>query len=662
MPARRLPMFALFLTACSAPPSPPPPPVIVQVAAPQAAAPAPAAAAPAAADPRAAYIRSHYTKYEHRVPMRDGVKLFTAVYVPNDASERKRYPLLLTRTPYSVKPYGADRYPDQFGLEVLEREGYIFVRQDVRGRYMSEGEFVNVRPHNAAKAGPADIDESSDTYDTIEWLVKNVPYNNGRVGQWGVSYPGFYTAAGAIDSHPALKAISPQAPVADWWHGDDMHRNGAFNLQETFTFFATFGKARPAPTDDEERVPFDFGTPDAYQFFLSLGPLSEVDAEDFKAEIAFWKEVAAHPDYDEFWRARNILPRLRGVKAASLVVGGWYDTENLYGALETYRSIEAQNPGVVNTLIMGPWQHGGWNRYPGDKLGDDEMGFATSEPYRELLAAFFKYHLKGGDDPGLPEAYVFETGADRWRRFSAWPPREARDVALYLREGGALSPEAPADEGAAFDEYISDPAKPVPYTQKPLTKWWSTDYMAEDQRFAASRPDVLVYETAPLERDVTITGPVSVELYAATSGTDADFVVKLIDVNPPKMPGWTKDDDRSGKLNRGGQQTLVRGEPFRGRYREADDAPKPFVPNEPAAVRFALDDVFHTFQRGHRIMIQVQSSWFPFVDRNPQTFVPNIFEAKREDFIKASHQIHRAKATPSAIRFKVLPAPGDQAP
>ncbi|HEU4404743.1 MAG TPA: CocE/NonD family hydrolase [Polyangiaceae bacterium] len=624
-----------------------------------AAAPAPAGATHAAPDAREGAIRARYTKYEYRVPVRDGARLFTAVYVPNDASEKRRYPLLMARTPYSVGPYGAGRYPAALGANAAyEKEGFIFVFQDVRGAYMSEGQFVNVRPHRPGKRAPAEVDESSDTHDTIAWLLKNVPFHNGRVGLWGISYPGFYASAGAIDSHPALKAVSPQAPIADWWRGDDMHRHGAFNLQLAFGFFSGFGRPRPKPTDARAWKPFEYGTPDAYQFYLDLGSAAEAEAKHFKGDVAFWKDLVAHPDYDAFWKERNLLPHLRNVKAAVLVVGGWFDTEDLYGPLATYRAIEAQNQGAKNAIVMGPWRHGGWRRTTGERLGDADFGFPTSETFQAMELAFFTHHLKGGDDPGLAEATMFETGANRWRRFDAWPPPRAREGRLYLRENEALSFDAATPEGQGFDEFVSDPARPVPYTQE-IAPRWSADYMAEDQRFASRRPDVLVYATPPLERDVTLAGPLEAELYVSTSATDADWVVKLVDVNPGTTPGSTANDEDEGKKNRGGQQTLVRGEPFRGRYRDGYEAPKPFVPGEVTKVKFAINDVFHTFQRGHRIMVQVQSSWFPFVDRNPQTYVPSIYEATRSDYVKATHRVYRSKATPSLLRVRLLPPPDE---
>ncbi len=601
-------------------------------------------------------MRSRYAKYEYQIPMRDGARLFTAVYVPVDASPQKRYPFMMTRTPYSVAPYGIDRYPSSLMGPAFTKEGFIFVFQDVRGRNMSEGEFVNMRPQlttGKSPQNPKAFDESTDTYDTISWLLAHVPSHNGKVGLKGISYPGFYSSAGAIDSHPALEAVSPQAPIADWWRGDDMHRHGAFNVQLSFAFFSRFGLPRPKPVANEDYKPFPFGTPDAYQFYLR--PVGELEPAYLKGEVAFWNDITAHPDYDQFWQARNLLPHLRNIKAAMLVVGGWYDTEDLYGALATYRAIEDQNRGISNSLVMGPWRHGGWSRGDSSRLGDADFGFLTAEPFQAKELAFFVHHLKGGPAPGLPEAMVFEAGADRWRSFESWPPRGVRQQRLYLGEGGALTfDQAPSATGPSFDEYLSDPARPVPYTQD-VSQRWSAEYAAEDQRFAARRPDVLVYQTAPLEHEVTLAGPLAAELFVSTTGTDADWVVKLIDVNPDVMPGWTEVDERNDRPSLGAKQILVRGEPMRGRYRDGGATPKPFTPGEVTPVKFPINDVFYTFARGHRIMVQIQSSWFPFIDRNPQTFVP-IFQAKASDFVKATHRVHRTAAAPSALVVNVLPA------
>jgi hypothetical protein len=641
------------------------PTVIVQAPAAEPAAGAapasPEAAALAEAVAAAAWFRAHYTKYEYRIPMRDGVRLFTAVYVPNDAGPGRKYPFLMSRTPYSVAPYGTDRYPEHAD-DISSREGYIFVLQDVRGRYMSEGTFDDVRPLLDTR-GPKDTDESTDTADTIDWLIAHVEHNNGKVGILGQSYNAFYATAAATSGHPALAAVVAMAPIGDWWIGDDMHRNGAFSLQMVFTFFSRFHAPVPKPIIDENFWPgFDYGTPDAYQFYLDLGPLSELDATDLKTPSKFWDDAKAHPDYDAFWQARNILPRLKNVKAAVLVVGGWYDTEDLYGSLGSYQSIERQNPRGPARLWMGPWKHGGWWT-AGSELGDTKFGFPTAATYRERLNAYFKHYLKGGPDPGLPEAEVFETGANRWRKFATWPPQGTVPTTYYLRGDGGLAAEPPADAdpAAAFDEYISDPARPVPYTANPTTPMWSAEYMAEDQRFASRRPDVLVYQSAPLERDLTIAGPIDVELFVSTTGTDADFVVKLVDAWPGKLPGQRQRDLDDDAENHGAQQLLVRGELMRARYRNSLERPEPLVAGQVAKLTLRLDDVFHTFQRGHRVMIQVQSSWFPFMDRNPQTFVPSIYEAKRADFVKATHRVHRATAAASKITFGRLPA-ADEAP
>jgi len=599
---------------------------------------------------RAEYVRANYSKFEYRIPMRDGVELFTSVYAPNDRTQR--YPMLMLRTPYGIHPYGASRYPERLGpSELYERDGFIFVFQDVRGTYMSEGEFDNMRPHVPDKTGREQTDESTDTYDTIDWLVKKVENNNGRVGQWGISYPGFYTSAGMIDSHPALRAVSPQAPIADWFW-DDMHHHGAFILHMSFNFFATFGKPRPEPTK-ERNERFDHETPDAYQFFLELGPLGNVNEKYFENEIGFWNDIVEHPNYDEFWRSRNLLPHLRNIGASVMVVGGWYDTEDLYGPLKTYREVEANNPDTFNVLVMGPWAHGAWSRSGGERLGDAEFGFKTAEYYRKHVEfPFFLHFLKDGPEPDLPEALVFETGANRWRRFDAWPPEATRPRKLYLREDGGLAFAAPEAEADASDEFISDPAKPVPYTME-ISSGWTRKHMTEDQRFAARRPDVLVYTTDVLEEDLTLAGPIQADLWVSTTGSDADWVVKLIDVYPNELPG-TEDEDKSDAPDRGGQQTLVRAEVFRGRFRESYEIPEAFVPGEVSNVSFELQDVLHTFQRGHRVMVQIQSSWFPFVDRNPQTYVPNIFEATQDDFIKAFHRIHRTQGHPSHIEIGVL--------
>jgi putative CocE/NonD family hydrolase len=578
--------------------------------------------------------------------MRDGVKLFTAVYTPTDIS--KTYPFLLLRTPYSVGPYGANLYKGELGpSEQFEKDGYIFVYQDVRGRYMSEGQFDNMRPHITNKNSEKDVDESADTYDTIEWLLNHVENHNGKVGLWGISYPGFYSSAGMIDSHPALKAVSPQAPIADWFW-DDFHRHGALALSMTFNFFSTFGKKREEPTTISAEG-YEFSTPDGYQFFLDLGPLSNINEHHFKQEIEFWNQIVEHPNYDEFWQSRNILPHLNNVKAAVMTVGGWFDTEDLYGPLKTYHSVEEKNPGIANVLVMGPWHHGGWLRGEGKSLGDADFGFKTALYFQEhVILKFFNHFLKeeqGNFD--FPEAFVFETGANRWRRFDAWPPATAERKKFYFHDHGVLSLDEIQDINTAFDEYISDPNKPAPYTKEINTRW-TINYMAEDQRFAARRPDVLVYQTEVLTDDLTLAGPLQAHLHVSTTGTDSDWIVKLIDVYPGETPDGAIDK------NHGAQQMLVRAEPFRGRFRESYEHPRPFIPNEVTLVAYELQDVFHTFKRGHRIMIQIQSTWFPFIDRNPQTYTPNIYKAKDEDFITVMNRVYRSNEWPSWIEVGVL--------
>jgi putative CocE/NonD family hydrolase len=602
------------------------------------------------------YVRGHYTKYEYRIPMRDGVKLFTAVYVPKEASDDKRYPILLVRTPYSVAPYGEDKSKADLGPSPLfGKEGYIFAYQDVRGRWMSEGEFVNMRPQLDEKHGPKDIDESSDTYDTIDWLVKNVAHHNGKVGMWGISYPGFYTSAGMIDAHPALKAASPQAPIADWFVGDDWHHNGALQLPHAFNFMAVFGRPRPKPTKKFE-YKFDHGTPDGYQFFLDLGPVSRADEVYFQGDVAFWSEVMRHGTYDAFWKARNLRPHLKAIKPAVMTVGGWFDAENLFGALETYKTVEARSPGAINMLVMGPWIHGGWSRGTGESLGPVSFHAPTAVFYREQIELpFFEYHLKAKGDPQLPEAFVFETGTNEWKRYDAWPPKGAKPRALYLRAGGGLSFDPPddtslADDTQAFDEYTSDPSRPVPFLNKIDTKM-AVEYMVEDQRFAARRPDVLVYKTEPLESDVTIVGPIAAELTVATSGTDSDWVVKLVDVYPDDYPD---PDPNPAGLRMGGYQQLVRGDVMRGKFRTSFENPEPFTPDRPTPVKFAIQDIAHTFRAGHRIMVQVQSSWFPLIDRNPQTFV-DIYTARASDFQKARQRVYRGGSRTSRLRVLVQP-------
>jgi putative CocE/NonD family hydrolase len=596
------------------------------------------------------YVRTHYTKYECRIPMRDGVRLFTAVYVPKDTS--RRYPILLQRTPYGVAPYGRDRYRDALGPSPFFTEaGYIVAYQDVRGCFLSEGEFLDVRPHKPVKSGPRDTDESTDAYDTIGWLLRNVPSHNGRVGLWGVSYDGFYAASALLDAHPALKAVSPQAPVIDWFLGDDTHHNGAFFLQQEFNFDADFGRPRPAPTT-QSPPPFDHGTTDAYAFFLALGPVCRANDRYFHGRLAFWNEVMRHGVYDAFWKERSLLPHLTNIKPAVLTVGGWFDAEDLFGTLQAYQAMERAGPRAQNVLVMGPWAHGGWANADGDLLGPVRFGAKTAAFYRARIEfPFFEYHLKGRGEWAPPKAIVFETGRNRWHGHEAWPPKEARPRSLFLHPGGKLTSAPPAAGAAgAFDEYVSDPARPVPYTRTVAIDC-PKEFMVEDQRFAARRPDVLVYQSDVLVENVTVAGPVRVELHVSTSGTDADWVVKLIDVYPADP---SDHEMRQGDARMGDYQQLVRGDVMRGKFRDSFEEPAPFRPGEPAVVRFALPDVYHAFGPGHRIVVQIQSSWFPLVDRNPQTFV-DIYHASESDFQQARQRVYHTADRASRLEFLVMP-------
>jgi len=602
------------------------------------------------------YTKAHYLKHEFQIPMRDGVKLFTVVYVPKDAS--REYPIMIQRTPYSAAPYGPDNYRPLLGpSETFEKEGFIFAYQDVRGRYMSEGEFVDIPPRKARLAGPKDTDETTDTYDTIDWLVKNVPGNNGRAGIWGVSYGGFFAAFGMIDAHPALVAASPQAPIGDTADGDDSFHNGAFFLAANFNFYYFFRPRQGGPSAKAGTMVRPIRAPDAYDFFLRMGPLSNSETMYFKGENPYWTAHLDHPDYDEHWRSRSLVPHMKAIKPAVLFVGGWYDAEDLAGPIMLYYSLEKNGPLAPNTLVMGPWRHGGWSRGDGETLGNLRFGSKTAEFYRENIEfPFFLEHLKGQGDgmrgpegEAAPKAWLFATGSNEWRRFAAWPPKESREASLHLLPGGKLAFEPAAGGAESFDEYMSDPNRPVPVIGH-TGDGMPGDYMAEDQRFAARRPDVLVYASAPLERDVTIAGPVSPRLRVSTSGTDSDFVVKLIDVYPNDHPDPVPNP---GRVRMGGYQRLVRGEPFRGKFRKSLAAPEPFVPGRAETIDFSMPDVCHTFLKGHRIMVHIQSSWFPLTDRNPQTFV-DIPKAAEADFKKAVQRVYLGGENGSQIRVLVL--------
>jgi putative CocE/NonD family hydrolase len=609
------------------------------------------------------FVRENYTKMEVSIPMRDGTKLFTCIYTPKDASEKNTYPLIMQRTCYSVAPYGADEYKTVVGPSTTAmREKYIVVYQDVRGRWMSEGTFTNMTPHIADKkvksGAKADVDEASDTYDTIEWLLKNVKNHNGRVGQWGISYPGYYAIAGALSQHPALKASSPQAPIADFFF-DDFHHNGALTLGY-FWVFPLFGVQHPTPTN---KAWYEFVKPptrDGYQYLLDAGPLQTLTERHYKNDF-FWNEHVEHPNYDDFWKKRNILPHLKNVKHAIMTVGGWFDAEDLYGPLNIYKTLEKNNPNTYNTLVMGPFGHGDWARNRDVHSLHNHIYFGDSISYffqANIEAPFFKHFLKGAGDgkSGLPEAYLFDTGKKLWRTFTEYPVKTAQKRTLYFHSDGKLRFTAPSDSAntpQAATEYVSDPAKPVPFTEdRTTTARLPRPYMSEDQRFAASRPDVLVFQTDTLTEDITLGGEITAMLNVSTTGTDADWVVKLIDV----YPGWEENHAYMPHKNiiLSNYQQMVRSEIMRSRFRNSFEKPEALKPNERTAINFRLQDVLHTFKKGHRIMVQVQSTMFPLFDRNPQTFVENIYKAKASDFVKATHRVYHSSQYSSGLQVQVL--------
>jgi putative CocE/NonD family hydrolase len=595
------------------------------------------------------YIRQNYTKTETYITMRDGKRLFTSIYTPKDQS--KKYPILMTRTPYTVAPYGKDEYRRTLGQNMLfAKEGFIFVYQDVRGRWMSEGDFVDVRPIIDNKKG-TETDESSDTYDTIDWLIKNLPNNNGKVGIEGISYPGFYSTASLPFAHPALKAVSPQAPVTDWFIGDDFHHKGVLFQMDAFSFLTGFGVPRPKPiTPAEFKNGITFTAPDNYKFYLELGALPNFKKRYLGDSVKFWDDMMAHPNYDSFWQAMNIRPHLKNITPATMTVGGFFDAEDCFGALHVFEALEKQNPAShPNMLVMGPWFHGGWERGDGQYFGDQDFGSKTSEWFRENVELpFFKFYLKDEGTMGLPKATIFVSGSNEWHKFSKWPPENTVEKTLYLQPGGKLSFDAPKAMDS-FDEYISDPNAPVPY-QDGIQARRTREYMLDDQRFAGRRPDVKVYQTDTLTEDVTLTGPVNADLFSSISGTDADYVVKLIDVFPDNYP---EPKPNPKNVTMAGYEMLVRGEIFRGKFRNSFEKPEPFVPGKITEVKYNLPDVAHTFKKGHRIMIQVQNSWFPLADRNPQQF-EDIYHAKDADFQKATIRIYHDSENKSGLKVTVL--------
>jgi uncharacterized protein len=583
--------------------------------------------------------RAWYVKHEYRIPMRDGVKLFTQVYVPRDGS--KTYPFLVQRTPFGVQPYGEDRYRPQLGASSeFDRAGYIFVFQDVRGRFQSEGKFVDMRPH-VDQPEAAQTDESTDMYDTVEWLLRETPSNNGKVGVWGMSYQGFYAAASIIDSHPAIKAASIQAPMTNLFLGDDAYHNGAFMLAQQFQIYANYFKPRTAepefPSPEIGRF-FDYGTSDGYEFFLTRGPAADRVAKLVRNPLL--DENIQHDSFDDYWKARDISQHLHNIHCPVLNVGGWFDAEDLAGTFRTYHAVAERNPGLPSLLVMGPWGHGDWVRSEGRQLGPLDFGSQTAVFFRDqLFFDFFQRYLKDAPSLNLPGVMAFETGTNQWRRYETWPPANAQPRSLYLHANGKLTFEQPSEPEGSFDEYVSDPARPVPYQEHPSTEL-AAEYMYGDQRFAAGRSDVLTYRTDLLDQDVAVAGPVIVRLYVSSSGTDADFDVKLIDEYPASGPAP-------------GYQQLVRGEPMRARFSKSFSIPEALQPGKVTPIHFEMPDVNHAFLRGHRIMVQLQSSWFPLTDLNPQTFV-RIPGAKPSDFVKATQHLWHAPEAASAVVLNIL--------
>ncbi|HKR04674.1 MAG TPA: CocE/NonD family hydrolase [Bacteroidia bacterium] len=602
-----------------------------------------------------AWIVTHYTKIEKQIPMRDSAKLFTAVYLPNDTSVT--HPILMMRTPYSCAPYGENKFAERYwtrGDSAYMYRGYILVMQDVRGRFMSEGTFEDIRPIVNEKNDRNEVNEATDAYDAIEWLVKNIPNNNGKVGVYGISYPGFYATMAALSNHPALKAVSPQAPVTDWFMGDDFHHNGVCFIMDAFGFYREFGIPRPQPVKDWAHLP-EITSNDNYNYFLQNGTFAQIKNRYFRDTIKFWNDVAAHPDYDNWWKARDVRRSCTDIKPAILITGGLFDAEDCYGAWNLYKAIKKQSPKTACRIIEGPWFHGGWARSKGTHLGnisfagDDPEQSRTSEYYwKNFELPFFEYYLKGqGSVEQVAPANVFITGENKWNQFLAWPPATTVTNFYLFEKGNLTRKKSTAKEN--FDAYTSDPMKPVPYAEDVHFKR-TREYMTDDQRFASRRPDVLTYISEILKEDVTVTGPVTANLFVSISTTDADFVVKLVDVFPGDFK-YPESENISYPM--GGYEMLVRGEIMRGRYRNSFSAPEAFVPDQVTEVKFELPDVAHTFKKGHRIMIQVQSTWYPLADRNPQQFV-NPYTCGPKDLVKSNIRIYHDAQHASNVVLPVL--------
>jgi len=581
-----------------------------------------------------AWLMNNYTKKEVSIPMRDGIKLFTSIYIPKDQTEK--HPILLTRTPYSVWPYGKSfrAYWRSYMMRYC-KENYIMVNQDVRGKYMSEGNFQVVRPFNPDKKTAADIDEASDSYDTIDWLIKNIDNNNGNVGAIGISFPGFYATMVALSNHPALKVVSPQAPVTDRFFGDDDHHNGVMMLMDAFDFQVAYGFTAPsrAPSVTGALGTLRINAQDNYAYYLKMGAMpnfTKLSGDTMK----FWSDMMNHPNLDDWWKARDARSGIKNVKPAMLITGGLFDAEDGYGAWNTYKALVKQSPRTISKLVVGPWYHGQWASNDGAHLGNINFESNTSLYYQDLEVPFFNYYMKGTGSDTLSKATIFFSGENKWRRFTAWPVSNAVTTPVYLQQNGKLSFTPASGRQLSFDSYISDPAKPVPYAEKVHAER-TREYMDDDQRFAARRTDVLTYDTGILNGDMTVAGLVVADLMVSLSNTDADFIVKLIDVFPDDAPV-----NLVTNYPMGGYQMLVRAEVMRGKFRNSFEKPMPFIPNRPTTVKYTMPDVAHTFKKGHRLMIQLQSTWFPLTDRNPQKFTDNINKATNADFVKETIKVY----------------------
>ncbi len=589
-------------------------------------------------------VQDHYNKIEYMIPMRDGVKLYCAVYVPKDVPGK--HPILMERTCYSAGPYGPNTFRGFRGSRKFTDAGYIFAFEDVRGKYLSEGDYVNIRPEldPAAKT-----DESTDTWDTVDYLVKNVPDNNGAVGLWGISYPGFYAGAGGINSHPALKAISPQAPVSEWFMGDDVHHNGAFFLQDNFDFSSGFDVPRTGPGPNPPRMRIDHGTDGAFRFFLGIGSASDFGTKLYENKVPYWEELCQHGTYDDYWKARSLEAHMKGVRCAVLTVGGWFDAEDMYGALHLPRAIDKLSPSAPNFQCMGPWFHGMWagRAGSGQTFGDLDFGMPTSSYFQDSIEfPFFEKYLRGVALPAPAKATMFETGSNKWMTFEQWPPKGLGSLSVYLDDERKLSWTKSKKNG--IDSYMNDPFDPTPYLAKPETPRRTREYMIDDQRWAEKRDDVAWYKGQVLDHDITVAGPVDVDLWVSTSGTDGDFVVKVID-------GWPDDtpDKSPGGVAMAGYEQNLRSDVMRGKFRNSFERPEPFVPNQVTRLHFQMNDLLHTFKKGHRIVVQIQSDWFPLVDRNPNRF-EDIYHARPEDYQKARITIYHDPSHGSAITFATL--------